>query len=271
MVKAIQVFNYEYAPTKAELRDKIGTKKTINRPILAMYKNNNVKQLNHLETTIRSLDESNENGTFGYIDHQYFRKLELGGGDHTYEDNWQEFFFFISSKYNILIIGGGTDTIRLSARNTLVEFLSGDISYLSNILIKTKPMLNLVNKIKVEGPMNGNEYKNIMTDAVWKYPRKNQHEGAKRDETNMHRDERDPRCLSKYSTFDSNTKDSDAFDVIMMIYRCNGILPNEATKGHFLSMFEDSKFVLSSSIVPSHWIIFVLETCKKALGLRESN
>ena len=269
LVKAIQVFKYEYAPTKAEFRLKIDTKHTISRPISNLYKDNNIKNLERLETIIRGIDESNEDGILGYIDHQYFRKLELGGGEHTYEDNWQEFFFFISSKYNILIIGGGNDNIRLAARDVLVEFLSNDISFLSTILIKTKPMLILVNKIKKQGPMNGEDYKNIMTDAVWKYPKKDQHEGAKRDETNMHRDERDPKCLSKYSTFDTNTNDSNAFDVIMMIYRCNGVLNNEAKKGHFLQMFEESRFVCTSDPRANHWIIFVLETCKKALNLRE--
>jgi len=271
MVKAIQAFNYDYAPTKAELRQKISTRYTIKRPIGNLYKDNNIKNLKHLETVIRGLDESNEDGTLGFIDHQYFRKLDTGGGDHTYEDNWQEFFFFISSKYNFLIIGGGTDKIRLTARDVLVEFLSKDITYLSTILIKTKPMFSLVNTIKKLGPMDSEEYKNIMTDAVWKYPKKDQHEGAKRDETNMHRDEKDPRCLSKYSTFDDNTNDSDAFDVTMMIYRCNGLLNNESNKGHFLEMFEEARFVCSTNPPPHQWVIFILQTCKKALRLKEQS
>lgn len=267
MVKVIQVFKYEYAPTKAEIREKIGTRKVIRRPILNMYKQNNVKNLEYLETKIKNLDESNEDGTLGFIDHQYFRRLEIGGGDHTYEDNWQELFFFISSKYNILIIGGGTDKERINARDVLVEYLSGGIQYLLPIYVKTQPMLQLVNKIKQEGPVEKGEYKNIMTDAIWKFPNKDLHEGAKREEHNMHRDENDPRCLSNKSTFEQNMSDSDAFDVWLAIYRCNGILNQKSNKAYELQMYENAKFVSGIDPQPHQWIIFVIQTCRRTLGI----
>ena len=271
MVKSIQVFKYDYAPTKAELRQKIGDKKTITRPIINLYKDNNVKNLTSLKTIIKDLDESNEEGTQGIIDFQFFRRLEIGGGDYTYEDNWQKFSFFISSKYNIIIIGGGSDKIRLDALYVLVGYLSSDISYLTAIYIKTQPMLKLVNKIKQEGPMNSGEYKNIMTDAVWKFLKKDSHEGAKRDETNMHRDENDPHCLSKFSTFDKNMEDSDAFDTTMAINRVNGILNPESGKAYYLSMYENSRFLFTTDPPFHQWIIFILQTCKRALGIRAQN
>lgn len=261
---------YEYAPTKAEIREKIGTKKTIKRKISRQYRENNVKNLEQLETIIRSLDESIDDGTIGYIEHQYFRKLELGADQYTYEDNWETFFFFVSSKYNIIIIGGGTEQRRNAARNILVEFLSGDISFLTTIFIKTAPMLELVNKIKKQGPVDGDEYKNIMTDAVWKFIRKDSHGGAKREEINMHRDDTDPHCVSKYRTFEDNVRDSDAFDATMAIYRCNGILSQLSQRASYLEIFEDATFQSSTDPSPHHWIVFVIETCKKALGIRGS-
>jgi len=268
LVKAISVFKYEYAPTKAEIREKVNTSKKIPRPIREMYKDNNVKKLEKLETVIRGLDEHNDDGVLGTIDHQYFRKLDLGGGEHTYEDTWEEFFFFISSKYNVVIIGGGPEHIRIQALWVLIEFLSNDIKYLSKINIKTKEMIALVNKIKTEGPSEKGIYKNIMTDAVWKFPKKDAHNGAKREETNMHRDENDRRCISKYPTFEDNLKDSDSFDPIMLIYRCNGILNNKSNLGNYLEMYDNARFGCTSDPPPHQWVIFVIQTCKNALGLQ---
>lgn len=267
MVKAIQVFKYEYAPSKATIREKIGIKKTLKRPILSMYKENNVNHIDHLETIIKNLEEDNEDGIVGFIEHQYFRRLELAGGEYTYEDTWKSFFFFISSKYNILIIGGGPEKYRSEARDILIQFLSGDISFITVISIKTKEMFTLVNKIKKEGPMEKSEYKNIMTDAVWKFLRINDHGGEKREENNMHRDEKDPRCLSKFNTFEKNLRDANAFDPTMAIYRCTGILHNEVTKAHHLNMYEDARFECTSDPEPKHWVIFVTQTCKNTLHI----
>lgn len=267
MVKSIQVFKYEYAPTKAEIREKLGTKKTIKRPISNLYKDNNVKKLDHLETIIRDLDENHEDGTLGFIDHQYFRKLDLGGDNYTYEDNWEGFFFFISSKYNILIIGGGQERLRNQARNILVQFLSGDISFISIIDVKTSPMLTLVNKIKTQGPKNSNAYKNIMVDLICKYLRTKDHYGSKRDEIHMHITEQDPHCVSKHPHFTKNTSDSDTSDVTLAIYKCNGVLSNESQRAAYLTMYDNARFECSANPDPQHWVIFVLETCKTALNL----
>lgn len=220
-----------------------------------------------METVIRSLYEDNDDGTLGYIDHQYFRKLELGNDNYTYEDNWETFFFFISSKYNIIIIGGGPERLREQARDILVEFLSGDITYVSVLWIKTQPMLELVNKIKKEGPKHEGEYKNIMVDVLWKYIRKDDHSGAKREQVKMHMDPKDPKCVSKFPTFDKNMKDSEAFDTTMTIYRCNGLLNDEISYANYLDMYEDARFSSSSDPPPHQWIIFVIDTCKKALGI----
>jgi len=271
VVKAISVFKYEYAPTKAEIRTAVGTRKKIPRKISEMYKDNNVKNLEHLETVISGLDEHSDDGTLGNINHQYFRKLDLAGGDHTYEDNWEEFFFFISSKYNVVIIGGGPEKIRLQALWVLVDFLSNDIKYLSRINVKTKEMFALVNKIKIEGPKEKKEYKNIMTDADWKFPKKDMHHGAKKEINNMHRDESDRRCVSKYPTFEENLRDSDSFDPIMLIYHCNGILNTVSTTGNYLEMYDNARFGCTSDPPPHQWIIFVLQTCKTALGLKLNN
>ena len=268
LTKAISVFKYEYAPTKGELRRAIGTRKKISRKIGEMYKDNNVKNLEKLETIIRGLDEHSEDGTLGNIDHQYFRKLDLAGGEHTYEDTWEEFFFFILSKYNVIIIGGGPEKIRLQALWVLVESLSNDIKYLSRINIKTKEMIGLVNKIKIEGPKENRKYKNIMTDADWKFLKIDVHHGAKKEVNCMHRDEVDGKCISQYPTFEDNLRDSDSFDPIMLIYRCNGILNEVSSSGNYLDMYDNARFGCTSNPPPHQWVIFVLQTCKKALGLK---
>lgn len=271
MVKTISVFKYEYAPTKAEIRIAVGTRKKIPRTISNIYKDNNVNNLKNLETIISGLDEHSEEGTLGNIDHQYFKKLDLAGGEYIYEDTWQKFFFFISSKYNVVIIGGGTEKIRLQTLSVLVTFLSGDIKYLLRINVKTKEMFALVNKIKIAGPKEKKEYKNIMTDADWKFPKKDMHHGAKKEITSMHRDESDRICVSKYPTFEENLRDSNSFDPIMLIYQCNGILNEVSTTGYYLKMYDNARFG-STTDPPSHqWIIFVLQTCKTALDLKLNN
>ena len=271
MVKAISVYKYEYAPTKAEIRNKIGTRKKIYRQIDEMYQNNNVKKLEQIETIICGLDEHNEDGTLGTIDHQYFRRLDLAGDEHTYEDTWEEFFFFVSSKYNVIIIGGGPERVRLQALWVLVECLSNDIKYLTRITIKTDKMIGLVNKIKTEGPQENREYKNIMTDAYWKFLDKDTHHGAKKEVNNMHRDEADRRCVSKYPTFEENLRDSDSFDPIMLIFRCNGILHTTSSTGNYLKIYDNARFLCTSDPPPHQWIIFVIQTCKTALGLKVNN
>lgn len=271
LVKVISVFKYEYAPTKAELRQAIGTRKKIRRPITENHKDNNVKKLKNLETVIHGLDEHNANGTLGTIDHQYFKRLDLPGGEHTYEDTWEELFFFVSSKYNIVIIGGGSKKIRLKALYILVEFLSGDISYLTPINIRTKEMLGLVNKIKTQGPKNHLEYKNIMTNATWKFSNINIHHGAEQEINDMHKDEIHGKCISQYPTFHNNLKDSNSFDPTMGIYRCNGILSELSNQRYYLYMWDDARFECTSDPHLYQWVIFVLETCKNALGLRINN
>ncbi len=128
-------------------------------------------------------------------------------------------------------------------------------------------MLELVNKIKKEGPKKQNEYKNIMTDVLWKYIRKDSHSGAKREEVKMHIDEKDPRCVSKFPTFDRNMRDSEAFDTTLAIYRCNGLLNDEMPYANYLDMCEDSRFSSSSDPPPHQWVIFVTQTCRRALGI----
>lgn len=274
MVKAIQVFKYEYAPSKADIRQKLPNKKIIRRPIAKMYKENNVRKIDHLETIIKDLDENNEDGILGFIQHQYFRKLTLANDEYTYEDLWQNFFFFVSSKYNIVIMGGGPEKLRNEARDILVQLLSGDISFISVISVKTKKMFSLVNKIKKEGPViravahpEKGEYKNIMTDTTWYFIRINDHGGEKREENNMHRNENDPRCVSKHDSFQKNLDDSDSFEPTIALYKCNGILDDEVTKAHHLTMYDDARYECTSDPDPKHWIIFVTQTCKNALGI----
>ncbi|MDE2590180.1 MAG: hypothetical protein KGL95_11030, partial [Patescibacteria group bacterium] len=212
-------------------------------------------------------------GTMGFIQHQYFRKLNLANDEYTYEDAWQNFFFYISSKYKIIIIGGGPEKLRNEARDIIVQFLSGDISYISVIPIKTKEMFALVNKIKRDGPpmkVAGSqkiEYKNIMTDVVWYFIRIDDHEGEKREENNMHRKENDPRCVSKRSDFKQNLDDSDSFDPTMAIYRCNGIMETESTHAHHMTMYEDARYECTADPSPRHWVIFITQTCKDVLGI----
>jgi hypothetical protein len=106
-----------------------------------------------------------------------------------------------------------------------------------------------------------------MLDVFWKYIRKTDHDGAKRETVEMHRDKKDPKCASKFHTFEQNMKDSDGFDTTMAIFRCNGILNDEIPYENYLDMYEDSRFVSSSDPPPHQWVIFVIQTCKKALKI----
>lgn len=270
LVKIIDLYKYDYAPTRAEIRLKITKNKMeLKRQISDLYKDNNVKDLIQLQTVIRDLDYTND-GTLGYIDHQYFRKLDLAGGDVTYEDNWQEFFFFISSKYNLLIIGGGAKEIRNSAKKTLIEFLSEDISVLSTFNVKTPKLRQLVEKIKSHGSKDSEtkESKNIMTDVSWYTPNVKNMDGAKKQQTNMFRNYKGSKCASKHADFERNMKNSETFDTIMRIHRCNGIMPNESMVGYELHLEPKCSFLCTTDPTPNQWVLFVLETCKSTLDLK---
>jgi len=106
-----------------------------------------------------------------------------------------------------------------------------------------------------------------MAYVIWKYLRKDSHSGAKREEVEMHMDEKDPRCVSKFPTFEKNMKDSDAFDTTLAVYRCNGVLDDESPSANYLDMYEDARFSSSSDPPPHQWVIFVTQTCRKTLGV----
>ena len=267
MVKAIQVFRYEYAPSPAEVRLKLPKTKTINRPIHDFQKDFLVNKIDHLETVIKNLDENNPDGVQGEVEYQYLDKINTGNDNYAYQDRWEHYDFFVSNKFKILIIHG-SKYHRGNVRNTLAEVFSGDIKFVVPIFIKTSDMLGLVNKIKLDGPQDDKkEYKNIMNEVEWSFPNMSSHNGADLEHVRMHNSLKKTICVSKFPTCSKNMKDSISFNTKMAVYQCNGVLSIASTVQTIFEMYEDASFVYAISPTPKEWNIFVTQTCKDALHL----
>lgn len=256
-----------YAPSPAEVRTKLPNTKTITRPIPEFQKESLINKIDNLKTIIKKLDESNADGVSGTVEYQHLDRINTGNDNYAYQDKWENYDFFVSKKFKMLIVHGNKYH-RGHVRNTLAEVFSGDIKYITPIFIKTGDMLGLVDKIKIQGPKNDkNEYKNIMNETVWAFPNTSSHNGADLEHVRMHNNENKTICVSKFPTCAKNMKDSISFNTKMAIYKCNGILNTVSPIQSILEMYEDASFVYAPSPTAEQWNVFVTQTCKDALGL----
>ena len=262
MVKSIKIFRYEYAPSIATILDKIGTKKTLKRPVSQLYLDN-VNELTELTTTIRNLERF-EDGVFGKADYQYITSVKRSDGT-VYEDFNIRYEFYINEKLKILIIGGSSDH-RNQFKTILEQFFNEGVGYATPITILRDPLYELVQKIQSDGPRLKNiagemKPKNIIKEFYCHIPDIVAHEGVKKEGVGMFHTESYSKCASESQSFKRAFPDCETFDVKMKIYQCNGIWDVQTTTEYAtLDMKASAEFTFSRNPAFQFWIIFVLQT-----------
>lgn len=263
MTGGIQVFRYEYAPSLATVRGKIGNKIVIKRPVSRVHEYNN-NNLTELKTTINPV-ETFENGSMGKAKFQYIDKEKTSGGNEDYADFEIWYQFYINKDLKILIIGGDS-LYRNQVKNEIVQCFNGDTGHAREITILKDDLLALVDKIKTHGPKKDGEYRNMMKKCIYDHPDLDSHGGAEGESVKMH-DSVEPKCVSKTESFKRNFPDCETFHTIMRIFKCGGILPELSTKEYKLLLKSTAEF--STKIDPAfeQWIHFVIQVCKSSLHL----
>ena len=262
MVKSIQVYKYEYSPSVAAIRDKVGTKKILKRPVSALHLDN-VNELKELTTTIRNL-EMFENGIMGKADYQYITSVKRHTGV-VYEDFNIIYNFYINKKFQLLIIGGSADH-RNQFKSVLEQFFNEGTGYATPLTILRDPLLELVNKIKKDGPMKDRKYKNIMKRCNYHNANFKDHKGVKKEDVDMFDRADGQICVSETESFKRNFPDCETFDTKMRVYKCNGILLLSITEA-ILEMKSGAEFSFAKNPSFQGWIIFIIQTAIRFLPL----
>jgi len=240
MTGGIQVFRYEYAPSLATVRNKVGNRVIMKRPVSSVHEYNK-NNLTELKTIIEKV-ESFENGSMGTAKFQYIEKEKIsdGGGDYADFEIWYQ--FYINKDLKILIIGGDS-RYRSQVKNEIVRCFNGDTGHAREMTILKDDLLALVNKIKTHGLKKDGEYRNMMKKCIYDHPDLDSHGGAEGESVKMH-DNAEPTCVSKSESFKRNFPDCETFHTVMRIFKCGGILPELSTKEYsdkhkFVSHFQD--------------------------------
>ena len=263
MVGSIQVFRYEYAPSLATVRNKVGNKVIMKRPVSKVHEYNQ-NNLTELKTTIQDI-QSFENGSIGTAKFQYIDKEKRSDGNDEYVDFEIWYGFYIHKELKILIIGGD-QLHRNQVKNEIVKCFNGDTGHAREITILKDDLLALVKKIKTHGPKKDGKYRNKMKKCVYNHPDLHSHGGAEDEAIQMH-DSADPRCVSETNSFNFNFPDCETFHTIMRIFKCGGILPELSAKEYKLLLKSTAEF--STRINPAFemWIHFVIQVCRPHLHL----
>ena len=263
MTGGIQIFRYEYTPSLATVRGKVGNKVVMKRPVSRAHEFNK-NELTELKTTIEKL-QTFENGSMGRAKFQYIEKEKVSDGDGDYADFEIWYQFYINKDLKILIIGGD-ERFRSQVKNEIVRCFNGDTGHAREITILKDDLLALVNKIKTHGPKKDGEYRNMMKTCKYDHPDLSSHGGAEGESVRMH-DSTEPTCVSKSESFQRNFPDCETFHTVMRIFKCGGILPELSTKEYKLLLKSTAEF--STKINPAFemWIHFVIQVCKSPLHL----
>lgn len=260
LVKSIQVFRYLYPPTPGEVRQKIGTKKTIKRKV---DDKDDIGEKIELKSTIQFIEPFRD-GIGGKITYEYYAKHNIPDRNTDYAVFKEDFHFLIYPELSILVVHG-PQTRRHKIRQLVSNLFNEDTpdSYVRPIQINKVKMKNLINKIKRQGPMVGRSYKNNMKRADWEFPEESDHSAAENVIVSMHPDH----CVSDYPTFNQNYVDCTFWNAKMRVYKCNGILPEqELEKDAHLDLNFDTSFSFSQDVSPVQWNLFVIETCRDAIS-----
>ena len=263
MVGSIQVFRYEYAPSLATVRNKVGNEVIMKRPVSKVHEYNR-NNLTELQTTIQDI-QSFEHGSIGTAKFQYIDKEKRSDGDNEYVDFEIWYNFYIHRELKILIIGGDR-LYRNQVKNEIVKCFNGDTGHAREITILKNDLLALVERIKTHGPKKYGKYRNKMKKCVYNHPDLQSHGGAEDEAIQMH-DSEDPRCVSETNSFSLNFPDCETFHTIMRIFKCGGILPELSTREYKLLLKSTAEF--STRINPAFemWIHFVIQVCRSHLHL----
>lgn len=263
MTGGIQIFRYEYAPSIATVREKVGNKIVMKRPVSKIHEYNK-NNLTKLKTTIEHV-ETFENGAMGRAKFQYIEKEKTSDGNRDYADFEIWYQFYINKDLKILIIGGDS-IFRNQVKNEIVRCFNGDIGHAQEMTILKDDLLALVNKIKTHGPKKDGEYRNMMKKCMYDHPDLSSHGGAEGESVKMH-DSAEPICVSKSDSYIRNFPDCETFHTMMRIFKCGGILPELSTKEYKLLLKSTAEFSTGLNPAFEQWIHFVIQVCKSPLHL----
>lgn len=263
MTKSIQIFKYEHAPSVATVREKVGNKKILKRPVPGMHEYN-VNELTELTTEIKNIEDY-ENGSKGIAEYQFIKAVTRSNGS-VNEDFNIRYNFYINKELKILIIGGDGD-YRNQIKNILAEFFNGDTSHVRPITILRDPHYALINKIKTGGPKKKGEYRNIMKKCNYFNVDFTAHKGVKKEDVEMFDNDNTPICVSVTDSFKRNFPDCETFSAKMRVYKCNAIWTPDATEEAILELKPSGEFSFGKNPSFEAWIIFVKQTCIRFLPL----
>jgi len=257
LTKSIQVYKYEHAPSVATVRDMVGNKKIILRPINSRHQFN-LHELTELTIEIRNIEDY-QNGSMGKAEYQYIKSVSRHDGV-VNEDFTTLFNFYINKKLKILIIGGD-GTHRNQIKNILATFFNEDTSYVTPITLLRDPLYSLINKIKADGPKRKGKSRNIMKKCNYYNADFISHKGVKTEDVVMFDNDNNPICVSVTDSFKRNFPDCETFDVKMRIFKCNAIWTPTAMEEAILEIKYNAEFSLGKNPTFEAWIIFIIQTC----------
>jgi len=264
LTKSIQIFKYEHAPSVATVREKVGNKKILKRPVSATHEFN-VNELTELTTEIKNIEDY-EHGSMGKAEYQYIQSVTRNEGK-VNEDFKILYNFYINKELKILIIGGDGDH-RNQLKNILAKFFNEDTSHVKPITILRDPLYALINKIKTDGPKRKGEYKNMLKKCNYYNIDFTSHKGVKKEDVEMFDNDNNPICVSVTDSFKRNFPDCETFYAKMRVFKCNAIWTPNAIEEAILEMKPSAEFSLGKNPTFEAWIIFVIQTCIRFLPLR---
>ena len=258
LVKSIQVYRYEHAPSVGTVTTNVGNKKVINERKISEKYIPNLSNRRTLKITLRNLERHLE-GIGGLADFEHIVTIKRLRDKEYYVGSIQ-YHFYISEKNNLLIIGGEKKH-RDQLKNSIVIFFNNEISDADEIYFRRDPCFNLIDKLKRDGPMLNDTPRTILKYCKYYNGNIRANHGAEEQAIDMFDDDDNPTCVTTHPSFQTNFNGCESVDIKIRLFKCNAIWQPNTEHEALLEIRTNAEFIFVHNIDFDQWVRFITETC----------